>query len=60
MKKLIIIKLHKEANGVLVSVRVKILDNYDNELCESTVPIEMFKNKTGIEVGKRIFLTCDY
>lgn len=60
INKLIIIKVNRDVGQQPISVTVQLLDLNDRMILQTTLPISMFKDTKGIEVGKRIYLTCDY
>jgi hypothetical protein len=60
IQKLIVIKVHRDNAQMPISVRVQILSENDKFVLETILPIQMFNNVKGIEVGRKILLTCDY
>jgi len=60
INKLIIIKVNKDVTQQIISVTVQLLDNNDRMILQTNLPISMFKNVNGIEVGRRVYLTGDY
>lgn len=58
--KLIIIKVNKDVTQQIISVTVQLLDKDDRMILQTNLPISMFKDTKGIEIGRKIYLTCDY